>query len=135
MNGRCGARLAVGLALAATCASADPLAKPDHEAGVPLVPAEAAGAWTVETGGRSLCVISLETNPVAGGYAAKVPPACDTTLPAGVTGWAAAPGGISLIGPDGAPVLAFGRWSNSLFVSHRSSGVDLQLRRGGSEAP
>jgi len=24
----------------------------------------------------------------------------------------------------------FNRWSNSLFVSHRSSGVDVQLMRG-----
>jgi hypothetical protein len=27
-------------------------------------------------------------------------------------------------------VIAFNRWSNSLFVSHRSSGVDIQLKRG-----
>ena len=39
--------------------------------------------------------------------------------------------GMQLIGADGQPVIAFHRWSNSLFVSHRSSGVDIQLRRGG----
>jgi hypothetical protein len=26
---------------------------------------------------------------------------------------------------------SFNRWSNSLFVSHRSGGVDVQLMRGG----
>ena len=26
--------------------------------------------------------------------------------------------------------MGFNRWSNSLFVAHRSSGVDVQLRRG-----
>jgi hypothetical protein len=30
-------------------------------------------------------------------------------------------------------VIAFNRWSNSLFVSHRASGADIQLRRGGPE--
>jgi len=30
----------------------------------------------------------------------------------------------------GQPVIAFNRWSNSLFVSHRASGVDVQLKRG-----
>jgi hypothetical protein len=31
-------------------------------------------------------------------------------------------------------VLSFGRWSNSLFVSHQASGVDIQLQRGGPHA-
>jgi hypothetical protein len=131
-HGGAGAGLAAVLALAASTVCADPAAqRPDHEAGVPLTPAEAAGTWTIESGGRSLCMIELETRPVAGGYAAKVPRACAEVLPAGVSGWASAPGGMSLIGADGAPVLGFGRWSNSLFVSHRSSGVDIQLKRGG----
>jgi hypothetical protein len=31
----------------------------DHEAGVPLTPAEAVGAWTLESGGRSVCILHL----------------------------------------------------------------------------
>jgi hypothetical protein len=37
---------------------------------------------------------------------------------------------MSLVDSDGQTVLGFSRWSNSLFVSHRSSGVDVQLKRG-----
>ena len=40
-----------------------------------------------------------------------------------------------LVSADGAPLLSFNRWSNSLFVSHRSSGVDVQLRRGKGPVP
>jgi hypothetical protein len=38
---------------------------------------------------------------------------------------------MALTDPGGKTILAFHRWSNSLFVSHRASGVDVQLRRGG----
>ena len=38
---------------------------------------------------------------------------------------------MQLIDAGGQPLIAFHRWSNSLFVSRRSSGVDIQLRRGG----
>ncbi len=108
-----------------------PVLAADHEAGVPLTPAEAAGAWTVESGGRSICVISLGTGKVSSlGYEAMVPSTCGDEL-SGVAAWAPAPGGMALVGPDGHTVIAFGRWSNSLFVSHRSSGVDIQLKRGG----
>jgi hypothetical protein len=37
---------------------------------------------------------------------------------------------MSLIGQDGQPAMAFGRWSNSLLVSHRSAGQDVSLQRG-----
>ena len=40
--------LGVGVALAA-----------DNEAGVPLSPTEAAGGWTVETGGHAICMLRL----------------------------------------------------------------------------
>jgi hypothetical protein len=38
--------------------------------------------------------------------------------------------GMKLIGQDGQPAMAFGRWSNSLFVSHQSTGQDVSLQRG-----
>jgi hypothetical protein len=103
----------------------------DNEAGVPLTPAEAAGVWTLESGGRSVCVLNLGTRKIASiGYDAQVPETCGDTLQ-GVKAWAPAAGGMSLVRADGQTVIGFGRWSNSLLVSHRSSGVDIQLKRGG----
>ena len=103
----------------------------DHEAGVPLTPAEAVGAWTVESGGRNICVLNLGKDKAPGGFTAQAPAACGDALPAMIAGWAPAPGGMSFIGADGQVLIGFSRWSNSLFVSHRSSGVDIQLKRGG----
>jgi hypothetical protein len=96
----------------------------DHEAGVPLSPAEAAGAWTVESGGHAVCMIQLTA-----GHLARPAQNCRDSLPAGVTGWVTTADGMALTG-GGAQVLAFNRWSNSLFVSHLASGVDVQLMRG-----
>ena len=97
----------------------------DHEAGVPLTPAEAAGAWTVETGGHAICIIQLTA-----AHGAKVGDNCGDSLPAGITGWSTTADGMALTGADGQVLAPFNRWSNSLFVSHRSSGVDVQLMRG-----
>ena len=97
----------------------------DHEAGVPLTPAEAAGAWTVETGGHAICIIQLSAD-----HGAAPAQNCGDSLPAGVTGWTATADGMALTGAGGAVLAPFNRWSNSLFVSHRSSGVDVQLMRG-----
>jgi len=97
----------------------------DHEAGVPLTPAEAAGAWTVESGGRNLCVLTLGK-----AYTVKAPAACTEALGGTPTAWKTTPDGMALVTAGGQPVIAFNRWSNSLFVSHRSSGVDVQLKRG-----
>ena len=97
----------------------------DHEAGVPLSPAEAAGGWTVETGGHAICMIRLTAD-----HGATPGQACGDALPAGVTGWQATADGMALTGQGGAVLAPFSRWSNSLFVSHRSSGVDVQLMRG-----
>jgi hypothetical protein len=97
----------------------------DHEAGVPLTPTEAAGSWTVETGGHAICMIQLTA-----AHGAKVGDNCGDSLPAGVTGWSTTADGMALTGVDGQVLAPFNRWSNSLFVSHRSSGVDVQLMRG-----
>ena len=97
----------------------------DHEAGVPLTPAEAAGAWTVETGGHAICIIQLSAD-----HGAAPAQNCGDSLPAGVTGWTSTADGMALTGQGGEVLAPFNRWSNSLFVSHRSSGVDVQLMRG-----
>jgi hypothetical protein len=104
----------------------------DHEAGVPLVPAEAAGAWTlVEAGQSPICIVTLGGAKAGdAGFAAKAPAACNSALPGGVAGWSPTADGMALNSADGHVLIAFNRWSNSLFVSHRASGTDLQLRRG-----
>jgi hypothetical protein len=103
----------------------------DHEAGVPLSPAEAAGAWVLNNGPDTpVCTVTLHAAKAGtSGFAADAPAACGAALPAGVTGWAPTGDGMALTGADGKVLIAFNRWSNSLFVSHRSSGIDLQLRR------
>jgi hypothetical protein len=97
----------------------------DNEAGVPLTPTEAAGAWTVAAEGQDLCTLTLSA-----AHGVKAPFSCRDALAGNPTGWQATKDGMELVGANGQPMLAFHRWSNSLFVSHRSSGVDLQLRRG-----
>jgi len=119
---------AAGLCLAGVASGA--MATPDHEAGTPLSPAEAAGAWTLESGGHSLCMIKLEARPAGAGYAAQAQPSCRQTLGGEAAGWKPTHDGMSLVTADGASLLRFARWSNSLFVSHQASGVDVQLRRG-----
>jgi hypothetical protein len=98
----------------------------DHEAGVPLSPAEAAGGWTVETGGHAICMIRLTAE-----HGATPGQGCESALPAGVTGWQPTSEGMALTGQGGQVLAPFSRWSNSLLVSHRSSGTDVQLMRGG----
>lgn len=118
-----------GLLASAPLALAQEASPPDHEAGVPLTPAEAAGAWTVSSAGKDLCTLSLTA-----GHGVKAPPTCGDALSGSPTAWTATSDGMALNGPSGQLMIAFHRWSNSLFVSHRSSGVDIQLRRGGPGA-
>ena len=103
----------------------------DHEAGVPLSPAEAAGAWTVESGGRSICTVTLSADKVGQGYGAKVSDGCGDTLKGSPAAWTSTRDGMSLVDANGQSLIRFNRWSNSLFVSHQNSGVDIQLRRSG----
>ena len=117
--------IAVALTGAAVLAGATLAVAEDNEAGAPLTPSEAAGAWTVSSAGRDLCVVTL-----GAGHSAKVSANCGDAIPASATAWQATKDGMQLTGAAGQPVIAFHRWSNSLFVSHRSSGVDIQLRRG-----
>jgi hypothetical protein len=121
--------IAAGLVLAGLgawplCAAAE-----DHEAGVPLTPAEAAGAWTVESQGRAICTVTLSGAKAGAGYGAKAA-GCGEAIPGAPVAWRPTADGMALVGADGATLIAFNRWSNSLFVSHRGSGADIQLRRG-----
>jgi hypothetical protein len=122
---------ATGLAAAGLLATATFAQQPDgygdHEAGVPLTPAEAAGAWTVASQGKDLCVLTLSA-----AHGVKAGSACGDAIPRTPSSWQPTKDGMQLMDGGGQPVIAFHRWSNSLFVSHRSSGVDIQLRRGGA---
>ena len=103
----------------------------DHEAGVPLAPAEAAGVWTVESGGRSICTVTLSAEKSGPGYGARASGACGDALKGTPAAWTSTGDGMALVDASGQSLIRFNRWSNSLFVSHTSSGVDVQLRRGG----
>lgn len=110
--------LGCGLALAA-----------DNEAGVPLSPGEAAGGWTLQSAGHAICMLKLTaTHQARAGD-------CGGALPAGIAGWATTASGMALTGADGQVLMRFDRWSNSLFVSRRASGEDLQLMRGAPNVP
>ena len=98
----------------------------DNEAGVPLSPAEAGGVWTLEADGHDVCAVTLGGQD----HAASADKPCAGAFDGAPAGWRPTADGMELLGSDGKPLIAFGRWSNSLLVSHRSSGIDIQLRRG-----
>jgi hypothetical protein len=117
------------LAAIAALLSAPTLAA-DNQAGVPLSPGDAAGTWTIEADGHSVCTLQLGADK-----SVKAASACGPVLSAAPTAWAPTNDGMKLVGSGGQTVLGFGRWSNSLFVAHRSSGTDVQLRRGVPGSP
>jgi hypothetical protein len=127
--------ICAGLAALALCC---PLAvqAADQEAGVPLSPAEAGGVWTLESAGHDICTVTLagEKAAGAGGYLARSDRSCAEVFEGAPVAWGPTADGMQLLGMDGRTLIAFSRWSNSLFVSHRSSGVDVQLRRGKGRA-
>ena len=117
--------IAAGLASAALLTGASHALAEDNEAGVPLTPAEAAGTWTIESAGHALCTVTLgAANTV------KTSATCSEYFPTSPTRWQPTKDGMALTDASGQANIAFHRWSNSLFVSHRASGVDIQLRRG-----
>ncbi|MGH6955153.1 MAG: AprI/Inh family metalloprotease inhibitor [Caulobacteraceae bacterium] len=104
----------------------------DYKAGVPLAPSDAAGGWTVESHGRSVCMIDLSpARTAAGPFGAHLRGDCAGTLPPNVAGWTPISGGMALTGPQGRVLLPFERWSDSLFVARISTGDNVQLMRGG----
>ena len=111
--------------LALAGAIAGPILAADREAGVPLTPAEAAGGWTLSTQGHAVCLVRLGAR-----HTARTDGDCSGALSTQPTGWAPTEDGMRLTGPGGQTVMAFDRWSNSLFVSEKGSTADVQLRRG-----
>jgi hypothetical protein len=123
--------IAASLGGAALLSYPHPAVSADHQAGVPLAPADAAGPWTLESGGHAICVVNLGSNKAGkAGFSVKTPADCGDALPANAAGWEPTADGMRFVGADGQALMGFNRWSNSLFVAHRSSGVDVQLRRG-----
>jgi hypothetical protein len=102
----------------------------DNQAGIPLAPADAAGPWTLEADGHAICTITLGKDKGPNGFNVSAPDSCGDALPTGLAAWEPTRDGMRFIGEDGA-AMNYGRWSNSLFVAHRSTGVDVQLKRGG----
>ena len=125
--------LGAALALAAGAAAAQDMnALARDQVGTPLAPADAASSgWTLETQGHAICKIRLSAQKADNGlYRAEVPAECSQTLPGAVAGWKPVTDGAALVDGQGQVLIDFNRWSNSLLVSHPSSGVDIQLRRG-----
>jgi len=118
-------KFAIPLA-AALCALASAAVAADHEAGVPLSPQEAAGVWTLESRGHSVCEISLSADKAATPHGD-----CGGLLPGGVAGWVPVSDGMALTDASGQVLLPFDRWSNSLFVAKIATGDEVQLMRGG----
>lgn len=112
-------------ALVCAAGFAGPGLASDHEAGVPLTPAEAAGGWILSSNGQAVCMIRLAARHVVHADAT-----CSGVLPAEPTSWTPTADGMRLVGPGGQTVMAFDRWSNSLFVSKLGSFADVQMRRG-----
>ncbi|HEV7159257.1 MAG TPA: AprI/Inh family metalloprotease inhibitor [Caulobacteraceae bacterium] len=115
--------IALMLSAATIVAGATALAA-DNEAGVPLSPAEAAGIWSLESNGQTICRIALRAD-----HAARAMEPCGVALSAPPTGWTASADGMRLMDANGGALLTLHRWSNSLFIAHMPGG-DLQLRRG-----
>jgi hypothetical protein len=114
------ATLAAGLWLPAAATAQPPEAKPG----------EIADAWQLQSHGHVVCRLTLSGRVTRGGhYGAEIPEACREALPPGAVGWKPVPDGIALVAADGAVLIAFERWSESLFVAGGPGAPDLQLAR------
>ncbi len=125
--------LGAAMALAAGAASAQDMnAMWRDTVGMPLkVNDAAAQGWTLESAGRSVCVVRLGAQPVSKGiYHTDIPADCGQVLPPGVAGWRPVTDGAALVDGQGQILVDFDQWSNSLLVSRRAGGADVQLRRG-----
>jgi hypothetical protein len=103
-----------------------------EQANIPLKPADAAAQpWTLEHQGRSLCVVRLsDVRNSSGAFKVDISTGCGGSLPAGIAAWRPVTNGAAFVDADGRVLIDFERWSNSLLVADRSSGFDVQLRRG-----
>jgi Protease inhibitor Inh len=100
--------------------------------GSPLKPSDAAAQpWLVESHGQTTCKLRLESAQTSPGVYRVSAGDCGGALPTGVAGWKPDDSGLSLVDSQGQVVVKLNRWSNSLMVAPRASGVDLQLQRAG----
>jgi hypothetical protein len=120
------------IAAAAAALSAPAMAE-DNQAGTPLTPGDAAGAWTLQSGGRNVCVLTLKAERAGAGYGVQAAPGCALALGGTPAAWTTTADGMRFVDSGGHTQIAFNRWSNSLLVSHRTSGVDVSLKRGAPE--
>ena len=104
----------------------------DGEAGTPLQPSEAAGAWSLQNNSdnRTLCVLDLSRRRTRLGFALRTRGDCRPALDVQPVAWAPTADGMRLVAADDRTVLSFDRWSNSLLTTHINSSVDVALRRG-----
>jgi hypothetical protein len=124
-------RLLIASAALALASGAAALADPPA-----VAPNQMADSWLLQSQGQTLCTVKLSERHVNGGaYAANIPANCQDSLPAGAVGWSPTADGVGLVGADGVTLIDFHRWSESLFVSHRGSGRDLQLSRAPTRTP
>jgi hypothetical protein len=138
MTSRFARKTAVLAAIIAASPGGFAVAQSPHEdsgaqAGTPLAPADAAGPWTLQSKGGAVCAVTLtaRSSAVGGTFVATVGPECQQAYAmTAAAAWKPTRDGLAFTAGDGSTVVAFNRWSNSLFVSHRSSGADLQLSRG-----
>ncbi len=127
--------LATVAGVSAGLAAAEALAQNglgDNQAGIPLRPHDAAARpWALEHQGRTLCHVRLEDRAASGdAFQVAIPPECGGSLPAGVAAWRPVGDGAVFLDGGGKVLIHFDRWSNSLLAASRSSGYDVQLRRG-----
>jgi hypothetical protein len=127
------ALIAAAVSIAGSALAQSPGEDSGAQAGTALLPADAAGPWTLQSKGGAVCTVTLTARSAAvgGSFVATVGPECKTAYAmGGAAAWKPTHDGLAFTAGDGSVVVAFNRWSNSLFVSHRSSGADLQLSRG-----
>jgi hypothetical protein len=84
----------------------------------------------LESQGRTLCKVGLRLNAAGQGLYAIDAGDCGEALPAGVAAWKPVTDGLALVDGQGRILVDFDNWSPDLLVSRRSSGGDIQLRRG-----
>lgn len=125
--------LGAALVLAGAVLAQDMAGMARDEVGTPLAVSDAAAqGWTLEQASHAVCKVGLKSTVVSKGvYRVDIPADCGAALPSSVAGWRPVTDGAALVDGQGKILIDFNRWSNSLLVAHHSSGVDLQLRRGG----
>lgn len=122
-----------GLAAAPFAASAQDMADHWREGvGMPMKPSDAAaGPWTLRTGDKTVCLLSLSDRKTAAGvYGLDLSPACASELPPGITGWKPVTDGLALVGADPEVLLLdFNQWTPTDLVARRSGAPFLELIR------